>query len=318
MKSIVIIIPYFGLFPKQFMFWLQSAYNNPSVNFLLFTDNEIESKSNIKVVKITFVEFRNIIQSKFDFEIALTSPYKICDYRGAFGFVFSDYLEGYDFWGFGDLDLVYGDIRHFLTDEILSKFKVILGYGHLTLYKNDEDCNHFFETRMDGFQYFKDVFKNPRNSLFDEFLRGGLSDMWKFKHPNLIWDYKPFDDILIPLVRFNFKSVFSPEIPDRMIFEYSEKKLFRIYLNQFNQLVKEQTLYAHFQLRKFMRVRTDNTEKYLIIPNSYIPYTQISASKIKKWSNPFEIYAWVWKFKYRVNKRLFHKKYVQRQNIFYK
>jgi hypothetical protein len=29
-----------------------------------------------------------------------------------------DYLKGYDFWGFGDLDLVYGDIRAFLTERV--------------------------------------------------------------------------------------------------------------------------------------------------------------------------------------------------------
>ncbi|MFA5329762.1 MAG: DUF6625 family protein [Prolixibacteraceae bacterium] len=316
MKSILIIIPYFGKFPKPFKFWLQSAYNNPTVNFLIFTDNQIESKENIKVRQMTFNDFRNKIQSKFDFEIALKTPYKICDFRGAYGYIFAEYTQNYDFWGFGDIDLIYGDIRHFLTGEVLSKHKVILGLGHLTLYKNTEECNHFFESKIEGFQYYKDVFSKPRNYLFDEFLHGGLSDMWKCKDPAHLWDKKPFDDVEIPLKSLNFKNVFNPESPQKLIFEYSAPSLYRIFLNSHNQIVKEPTLYAHFQMRSFMRVKTNNTQKYLIIPNAFINHTEVSISKLNKWCKLFEFFGFIWRFKYRVNKRLFYKKYIAKQNAF--
>jgi hypothetical protein len=318
MKSILVLLPYFGPFPRQFKFWWQSALNNTSVNFLIFTDNTIEKQQNIDVVKISFPEFENLIQAKFDFRIKLPSPYKICDYRGAFGYIFGEYTKGYDFWGFGDIDVVYGDIRHFLTDEVLSRHKVILGFGHLTLYQNIEECNHFFESKHDGFQYYKEVFTSPKSFLFDEFLHGGLSDLWKYKDPSHLWDQKPFDDVEIPLKCLNFRSIFNPSVSGNLIFEYSAPNLYRIFLNLHNQIVKEPTLYAHFQMRSFMRVKTNNTQKYLIVPNAFINHTEISISKIFRWCKPFEFFGFIWRFKYRVNKRVFYKKYIQKQNVFSK
>lgn len=316
MKSILIIIPYFGKFPKQFNFWLQSAINNPTVDFLLLTDNLIGSKPNIKVKQMTFTDFRNKIQSKFDFEIALKSPYKICDFRAAYGFIFPEYIQGYDFWGYGDIDVIYGNIRYFLKDGVLSKNKVILGFGHLTLYKNTEECNRFFETKIEGFQYYKNVFSNHRSFLFDEFLHGGISDMWKFTDHKHLWNQKPFDDVEIPLKSLNFKSVFNSNNPRNLIFEYSAPNLFRIFLNSRDEIVKELTLYAHFQLRSFLRIKTKNTKKYLIVPNAYINHTEVTISKLNKWGKEFELFGFLWGFKYRVNKRLFYKKYKERQNAF--
>ena len=56
-----------------------------------------------------------------DFEIVLNEPYDLCDFKVAYGEIFQEYLEPYDFWGFCDCDLIYGDIRHFLTEELLEK-----------------------------------------------------------------------------------------------------------------------------------------------------------------------------------------------------
>ena len=304
MNSVIIIIPYFGPFPTQFIFWLQSAYNNPSINFLVITDNTLISQANIKVIKMTLQELKKFIQSKFDFTIALPSSYKLCDYKGAYGYIFSDYVKYYDFWGFGDIDLVYGNIRHFLTDEILSLHNAILGYGHLTLYRNNEECNTFFKTKIEGFQYYEDAFTNEKNTVFDEYLHGGLSDIWKHKYPNLLWDKRPFDDITVPRLSFNFKSNFNSVASNKLIFEYSEKNLYRIYINSKNEITKEPTLYAHFQLRKFMKVKTNNTEKYLIIPNAYINHTHVTIYKLNRWCRQRNIYRFYWNLKNRIVSRL--------------
>ena len=39
MKSIAFVIPYFGKFPNYFSLWLQSCRNNPTIDWLLFTDS---------------------------------------------------------------------------------------------------------------------------------------------------------------------------------------------------------------------------------------------------------------------------------------
>lgn len=39
MKSIALVIPYFGKFKDYYKFWLQSCANNPTVDFFIFTDD---------------------------------------------------------------------------------------------------------------------------------------------------------------------------------------------------------------------------------------------------------------------------------------
>ncbi|WP_333486766.1 DUF6625 family protein, partial [Phocaeicola plebeius] len=140
MKSIIIIIPYFGKLPTLFPFWLQSALNNPTIDFLFITDANIQPMQNIKVINKTFSLLKEEIQSKFNFEIKLETPYKLCDFKPAYGYIFNEQIKGYDFWGFGDIDLIYGNIRNFINDTILNQYSVISGWGHLTLYKNTEEC----------------------------------------------------------------------------------------------------------------------------------------------------------------------------------
>lgn len=313
MKSICIIIPYFGELPAIFPFWLQSAFRNPTIDFLFFTDGPIVEEKNIRVYKTTFQEFRTRIQKKFDFPISLSSPYKICDYRGAYGFIFEEEIRSYDFWGFGDIDLIYGNIRSFLTDEILSNHKVLLGFGHLTIYRNNAECNRFFMSAVPGCLFYKDVFTHPRACLFDEFLHGGLSDMWQRTDPDHFWTEKPFDDVLIPLRALNFVSVSRQGNP--VIFEYSENQLYRIYSEQ-GKIVKQPTLYAHFQMRKFMKINTACYEKYLIVPNKLIDHDEVTSNKIKYWTNSFEINSWVWLLTYKFRKRLQPKAYALKQNAY--
>jgi hypothetical protein len=146
MKSIVIIFPYFGKLPVQYGMWRASALYNPSVDFMFFTDADVKPAENIIVHKMQFDDFKQIVQKAFNFQIALNRPYKLCEYKQSYGYILQDYINEYDFWGFGDLDLVYGDIRSFLTDDVLTH-KFLLGWGHLTLLRNDEDANTYFMKR---------------------------------------------------------------------------------------------------------------------------------------------------------------------------
>lgn len=43
------------------------------------------------------MDFRNKIQSKFDFKISLERAYKICDFRPAYSYIFQEELEKYQF-----------------------------------------------------------------------------------------------------------------------------------------------------------------------------------------------------------------------------
>ena len=51
MKKVAYVIPYFGKFPKGFDLFLMSCRNNPTIDWLIFTDDHTsyEYPSNVKV-----------------------------------------------------------------------------------------------------------------------------------------------------------------------------------------------------------------------------------------------------------------------------
>ena len=303
MKSIIIVIPYFGEFPSYFKFWLHSAYNNPTVDFLLITDCELESKKNVKAIKIKFEEFAELIKSKFDFNVCIEKPYKLCDYKACYGYLFPEYINEYDFWGFGDIDLIYGDIRSFFTKKVLEKYYVISGWGHLTLYKNNNYCNEFFKVKTEGFQYYKEVLSRNKGLAYCEFNHMGLSDHWRYLHPDKIWDSRLFDDIRVPSLSFNFISEFHNKHSKNLIFEYENKNLYRIYTNLSGNIIREKTLYVHFQQRGFMKILTNNTNNYFIVPSKFIDIEQITIRKLEQWTKPRNIKRIIWNFKNRLKRR---------------
>ena len=81
MQKIVIIFPYFGTLPVQYKMWRASALKNPTVDFLFFTDADVEPAKNILVHNMRFEEFQKITQQAFDFPIVLNRPYKLCEYN---------------------------------------------------------------------------------------------------------------------------------------------------------------------------------------------------------------------------------------------
>lgn len=94
------------------------------------------------------VRMQRINPISFDFNIALPSPYKLCDFRPIYGKLFQQYINGADFWGFGDIDLIYGDIRQFITENVLQNYDLISGWGHLTLVRNNDYWNNFYKIKQ--------------------------------------------------------------------------------------------------------------------------------------------------------------------------
>lgn len=268
MKSIVLIFPYFGILPTQYKMWRASALQNPSVDFMFFTDADIKPAKNIIVHKMQFSDFQKIAQNTFDFPIVLDRPYKLCEYKQAYGYILQDYIKNYDFWGFGDLDLVYGDIRAFITDKVLSH-KFILGWGHLTLLRNDEDTNTYFMKQIDSYQNYKDAFTTKIITFFDEFNHQGCSDKWRDCRPEDCWLEAPFDNVSKPKQAYHFCSLNRGW--KQVLFEHLDNKLYIIRYHN-GTWEKKESLYAHFQHRNFMKDRITNYNHFLVTPNSMINY----------------------------------------------
>lgn len=268
MKSIVIIFPYFGTLPVQYKMWRASALCNPTVDFMFFTDADVEPAKNIIVHKMQFSDFQQITQKAFDFPIVLDRPYKLCEYKQAYGYILHEFIKEYDFWGFGDLDLVYGDIRSFINDHALTH-KFLLGWGHLTLLRNDEDANTYFMKQVDDYQNYKDAFTTSKITFFDEYGFKGCSDKWRDCRPEDCWLREPFDNVSKPKESYHFNSMTRGW--KQVIFEHVDNKLYMLRFNQ-GKIEKMESLYAHFQHRGFMKDRVSDYSHFLIIPRAIINY----------------------------------------------
>ena len=100
MKSICLISVFFGPFPWYLNYFLHTCKNNPSIQFLIFSDkskNDLEFPENVTLINISPDQFNELASNKLDFLIKITNPYKICDLKPAFGLFFEDYLKEFDF-----------------------------------------------------------------------------------------------------------------------------------------------------------------------------------------------------------------------------
>lgn len=168
---IAIVTCYFGIKPWYFDFFAKSCSANPEIDFLLITDIpfEVGDAKNIIVVDMSFTQVAALASRQLGIPLRLDYPYKLCDFKPAYGFIFRELLHNYDFWGHGDLDVVYGQIRNFITDELLGEYDIISASksyisGFFTLYRNIEPINKLFKKSRD----FQSVLQTPRYQGFDE------------------------------------------------------------------------------------------------------------------------------------------------------
>jgi len=170
-NKIAIIIPYFGKWPAWFEYFLLSCAYNSSVDWLLFSDcgKPGEIFDNTRFIDFTLDDFNRLASQKLDLSIKIMHPYKICDLRPAFGHIFSEYIKDYEFWGYGDIDLIYGNLNAHFIGELLNKHDILSNHdqfisGHLCLIRNMPETNLLY--RKNGL--YEDVFKDPYYTGFDE------------------------------------------------------------------------------------------------------------------------------------------------------
>jgi len=172
MPRIIFIITYIGKYPWYFSYFLHSCRYNPTVDFLIFTDNidsNLELPPNVKIFHYSIEQFKVEASIALGLDGAVESDYKLCDFKPAYGYIFSDFIKDYDFWGYCDIDVIFGNIRLFMTDELLNEYDIISArHDYLTgcfaLYRNNPFMRELFKQSKD----YRKVFTDPRNLFFDE------------------------------------------------------------------------------------------------------------------------------------------------------
>lgn len=171
-KAIAILICWYGPYPWYLPYFIHSCSFNPTVDFIIITDNEDiipDKPKNVKKIHKTVEEIKATALEKLGFAVSIDYPYKLNDFKPAYGFLFPEIISGYAFWGQGDLDIICGNIRDFITDEMMETHDFIslrhdYTTGCFSLYKNSEKMNTFFMRSKD----YKLILSNSRHYCFDE------------------------------------------------------------------------------------------------------------------------------------------------------
>jgi hypothetical protein len=155
------ILPYFGKFPNYFQLYLDSVGRNEScLTILLLTDIDTsvyKLPTNVIPIVMSLQQIRERL-SVFLLETykvsvepkdLLLAPYKLIDVKILYSTLFHDLLvqqdvRQTDYVGWGDCDLIYGNLSHFL--DFTKTYDVLGGkYGHFTAVRNVPELTSLYK-----------------------------------------------------------------------------------------------------------------------------------------------------------------------------
>ena len=123
---------------------MASCSANPSINWLIHSDcnTDIRRPPNVRLVNISWKHYQERISDTLGLRYSPITPLSICDLRPAFGRIYETEIRNFDYFGWGDIDVIYGDIRNFYDEAVLSTNAISadpnICSGHLMLLKNEE------------------------------------------------------------------------------------------------------------------------------------------------------------------------------------
>lgn len=316
MKSICYIVPYFGKFPKNFSLWLISCKANPTVHWIIYTDDrsKYDYPQNVTVKYVSFEMMKEKIQSFYDFDVSFDRPWRLALMKAAYGEIFYDDIRNYDFWGYCDVDLMWGNIRKFYTEEILSYYDRIGFQGHSTLMRNSDENNRIYRTIVPNEINYIDVFSGKSGYSFDE---NGMDAIYRYLGKEY-YNETNFANLLKYNTGFYLYAMPKEDaINNRyQIFTWKNGTLLRHYLDEKGKIVVQEFCYIHFWCRpiKFEVKSLNSNTTYYIYPDVMTDRNiGINIKSLKKYGNRTRIgfllnMIWVNRHKITINRILFNLK----------
>lgn len=228
--KIVIIIPYFGSWPSYFNIFLKGCEHNNWLDILFFTDCPLpkEKHKNVTFIKTTLHEISSLATKKIGIDTSIESPYKLCDFRPCYGLIFEDYLKGYDYWGYGDVDLVYGDLKPFIINRINEGFDVLSSReeilsGSLSIFKNTSFINNLYKNSDELIR----LLSSNKHYGLDETANSNLT--WqgesKLNLPHHCFTYLIANEEYNGTIKASFKTICKEKIDGNEIITYEDGAL---------------------------------------------------------------------------------------------
>lgn len=261
--KIAFIVPYFGKLPSNFELWLKTCKANPEFNWLIMSDQDLPDNLAENVSCFYFKDIaavNKLINAKLHLKLKINSAYKFCDFKPLYGAIFEDYLDGYDFWGFCDMDVFFGRLSNFLTPEILHEHDIIQRWGHLTIVRNNETCNRLYEKCFD-YSTIEKVLNWDMSQGTDERIMpyvGQKSGLKCYYNQTWVADIAPhtFHYKIDKLGGNNYTS---------QIFAWESGVLYRYFLSD-GHIHRDEFMYIHLQKRE-IEILNKVVGDFMITPN---------------------------------------------------
>jgi len=169
-NKICLINVFIGSIPSWMNLFFDSCKWNPQFDFFLFCDHDFEYElpKNVKVFHLTLMNFITRVNDRLEINVKDLKPYKLCDFKPAYGEIFSDYISNYMYWGICDTDLIFGNLNTFITQPKLEKYDKYYSVGHLSFIKNDPEIVTAFKRKTKNSRDYRKIFSNPNSAIFDE------------------------------------------------------------------------------------------------------------------------------------------------------
>jgi hypothetical protein len=144
----MVLIAHFGVLPKWFDVWLHTAKLNRGIDFHLCQEVLEESQDqNIFYHRMTVKDFNTLPLLRVE-GCELKFPYKFCDFRPLIAETFPEITSPYKYWGWGDLDVLYGDILSVIGGSFDRFDYISTGWqgesGPLAFLRNSEEVNRLW------------------------------------------------------------------------------------------------------------------------------------------------------------------------------
>ena len=222
MARIAQIIPYFGKWPEWMELYLYSCSRNQMVDFILFTDcptDQLPQYPNVKFIGIQQHDYENVVSFRLGIDYHLETPYKLTDLKPFLGLIHQAELIDYDWWGFGDIDLVYGDLSSIFSDRNLARYDLLTTHnyhiaGHFTFMRNN------------------DYYRKKCLSIKDWSERLGAAEHFGF-------DEAEWSNLIYPSIRYPL-TIYSK------IISKIESKAFNPFMDTANSLIHPRELFKEF------------------------------------------------------------------------
>ncbi len=288
MYTIAHILPYFlngtGKWPEYIDWYMASCKANNTIDFYIFTDDHSlekwEKEDNITIIYMTFEQCIQRIHEKLG-EVNISRPYKMCDLRHAYFEIFEEWIKGYDFWAFGDCDLIFGNIREFFPDNFLDQYDRFQVLGNLQIIRNTEEVNkQYLLNRPEGSPHkdliWENVKKCESNCMFDEW--DGVPLLVRENGKRIYWTRENFANMYQPT---RYKKMIDNTVQENTLFQYWKWENGRIYHVDALLGKEKPRLYIHMSARKMKTVPYNGEQKVYLTVNSEIKLS------IQRWKDSY-------------------------------